>query len=229
MDGNRNRINDYLFKWIFGREENKDILLSLLNSILVPAGQGELSDISLIGRELDQEHNMGKLSRLDILGKGSDGSVINIEVQIINEKDIDKRTLYYWAKLYFMELRKWRALPVPAKNLLDKWFTYLSNRSPLEVEAIAMSEPAIRKALTLEEIFFKQDEERHCYELREKGLLDYASDIGNAREEGREERNREIALPRGGSRTVHQGLSRRCYWCCKALFPKINTSQGTLV
>ena len=242
MDWNLNRINDYLFKWVFGREENKEILLSFLNSVLSPEGQGELIDIALAERELDPEHITDKLSRIDILGKANDGSIINIEVQIANQYDIDKRTLYYWAKLYqgqlqrgqkykelsrtitvnvmnfsflpdsgkyhsmfslyeaqtgyrlnqdleihFLELSKWKALSVPPKTRLDKWLMYLSNADPKELEEIAMSEPAIRKALTAEEIFLKQDKERYLYEMREKALLDQVSAMEGAREEGRAE------------------------------------------
>ena len=50
-----------------------------------------------------------------------------------------------------------------------------------------MSEPAIRKALTAEEIFLKQDKERYLYEMREKALLDQVSAMEGAREEGRAE------------------------------------------
>ncbi|EHL06184.1 hypothetical protein HMPREF0322_03272 [Desulfitobacterium hafniense DP7] len=52
------------------------------------------------------------------------------------------------------------------------------------MEEIAMSEPAIRKALTAEEIFLKQDKERYLYEMREKALLDHVSAIEGAKEEG---------------------------------------------
>lgn len=41
-----------------------------------------MADITLAERELDPEHIADKMSRLDILGKGNDGSIINIEVQI---------------------------------------------------------------------------------------------------------------------------------------------------
>ena len=56
-----------------------------------------------------------------------------------------------------------------------------------------MSTPAIKKALTIEEIFAQSDRERRLYELREKGLHDLATIRATGREEGREERNREIA------------------------------------
>ncbi len=57
-----------------------------------------------------------------------------------------------------------------------------------------MSEPAIRKALTAEEIFLKQDKERYLYEMREKALLDQVSAMEGAREEGRAEGKVEIVL-----------------------------------
>ena len=205
-----NRLNDYFFKWLFGKEERKDVLLSFLNAVLSLDEQGELVDIAVAERELDPEGLNDKQSRLDIVGKASDGSIINIEVQIANQYDMDKRTLFYWARLYqgqlqkgqsykklcrtvtinvldyqflpdqekyhsqyslyekstyhrlnrdleihFLELPKWRAYPRKDKNRLDKWATYLSNSNEEELEEIAMSEPAIRKALTAEEIFLK--------------------------------------------------------------------------
>ena len=220
-----NRLNDYFFKWLFGREERKDILLSFLNAVLSLEEQAELIDITVAERELDPEGLHDKQARLDIVGKASDGSLINIEVQIANQYDMDKRTLFYWARLYqgqlqqgqsyknlcrtvtinvldyqflpqkeayhtmyslyeqsthhrlnrdleihFLELPKWRAYPRKDKNRLDKWITYLSNGSEQELEEIAMSEPAIKKALTAEEIFLKQDKERYLYEMREKAL-----------------------------------------------------------
>ncbi len=91
MQWNINRINDYLFKWVFGREENKDILLSFVNSVLSGEdndGQDELVDIMLADRELDPEHITDQSARLDILGKANDGSILNIEVQIADLHNI---------------------------------------------------------------------------------------------------------------------------------------------
>ena len=45
-------------------------------------------------------------------------------------------------------------------------------------------EPVIRKALTAEEIFLKQDKERYLYEMREKALWDELSQLEGAREDG---------------------------------------------
>ena len=41
-----NRLNDYFFKWLFGKEERKDVLLSFVNAVLSLDEQAELVDIA---------------------------------------------------------------------------------------------------------------------------------------------------------------------------------------
>ena len=102
---NYNPLNDYLFKFVFGREERKRITLSFLNAILEREGTDELTDITFIDRASDPQFEEEKLSQLDIYGITSDSSQINIEVQLINRHNMQKRTLYYWARMY-QTLRK---------------------------------------------------------------------------------------------------------------------------
>ena len=102
---NYNPMNDYLFKFVFGREERKRITLSFLNAVLGREGEDELTDIAFADREFDPRFSEEKLSRLDIYGVVSDGSKINIEVQLVNYQNMEKRTLYYWAQMY-QSLRK---------------------------------------------------------------------------------------------------------------------------
>ena len=102
---NYNPMNDYLFKFVFGREERKRITLSFLNAVLGREGEDELTDIAFADREFDPRFSEEKLSRLDIYGVVSDGSKINIEVQLVNYQNMEKRTLYYWSQMY-QSLRK---------------------------------------------------------------------------------------------------------------------------
>ena len=95
-----NPLNDYLFKFVFGKEERKRITLSFLNAILERESVDELTDITFIDRALDPTFEEDKLSQLDIYGITSDGSQINIEVQVMNRHNMQKRTLYYWARMY---------------------------------------------------------------------------------------------------------------------------------
>jgi predicted transposase/invertase (TIGR01784 family) len=94
---------DIAFKKIFGVEENKDLLISLINSIVSPADQVE--DITLLNPYNPQNFSTDKLSILDIKARGTTGKLFNIEIQVTDEADYDKRALYYWAKLYTEQLK----------------------------------------------------------------------------------------------------------------------------
>ena len=94
---------DVAFKKIFGVEENKDLLISLINSIV--GKEDQVLDIILLNPYNPQNFRQDKLSILDIKAKGIDGKRFNIEIQISDEADYDKRALYYWAKLYTEQLK----------------------------------------------------------------------------------------------------------------------------
>jgi predicted transposase/invertase (TIGR01784 family) len=94
---------DLAFKKIFGVEENKDLLISLINSIV---GQDDqVSDITLLNPYNPKNFRQDKLSILDVKATNQDGKRFNIEIQISDEADYDKRALYYWAKLYTEQLK----------------------------------------------------------------------------------------------------------------------------
>ena len=93
---------DIAFKKIFGVEENKDLLISLINSIV--SSEDQVSDVILLNPYNAKKFSRDKLSILDIKAQGIDGKRFNIEIQISDEADYDKRALYYWAKLYTEQL-----------------------------------------------------------------------------------------------------------------------------
>lgn len=53
-----------------------------------------------MSQELSGEHQEDKQARLDILVKTQENIAINIEIQLSNQHDMIKRTLYYWSKIY---------------------------------------------------------------------------------------------------------------------------------
>jgi predicted transposase/invertase (TIGR01784 family) len=233
-----NRINDYAFKRILGSEEGKEALLGFLNAVLkFPPGK-ELISIELIDRELDPEYLLDRGARLDILARAADGTLINIEVQVVNKYNIDQRILYYWGRVYcgqltsgdvfnklkktisivllafnwfkdvryyrsfhlkddetgdiftdllevhILEINKVKVINRKPKDNLEAWMVYFSNLEGKEMEEIAMENAAIRKALTIEEMFWQSEKERRFYELREKAILEERSAIVEARAEG---------------------------------------------
>ena len=69
------------------------------------------------------DSDSGKLTRLDVVCDLDDCETVNVEVQVVNYKDMDHRTLYYWAQLFLKALRKagrYRNLkPVITINILS--------------------------------------------------------------------------------------------------------------
>ena len=101
------RVNpkiDIAFKKIFGVEENKDLLISLINSIV--SKEDQVNEITLLNPYNIQSFKNDKLSILDVKAKNKEGKRYNIEIQIADEADYDKRALYYWAKLYTEQLKE---------------------------------------------------------------------------------------------------------------------------
>lgn len=103
MSENINPRVDIAFKKIFGVEENKDLLISLINSIV--SQEDQIVKVTLLNPYNQKSFKQDKLSVLDIKAEGEEGKLYNIEIQISDEADYDKRALYYWAKLYTEQLK----------------------------------------------------------------------------------------------------------------------------
>ena len=69
---------DLAFKKIFGVEENKDLLISLINSIV--STEDQVKEVTLLNPYNPKNFRQDKLSILDIKTKGIDGKRFNIEI-----------------------------------------------------------------------------------------------------------------------------------------------------
>jgi predicted transposase/invertase (TIGR01784 family) len=118
---------DVIFKRVFGTEKNKACLISLLNAIL----DLEIEDLTLENTDLPKDLELEKSVRLDVLARLNTGARVDIEIQVANEGDTEKRSLFYWAKLYASQQllgKPYSALvPVYAVFILD--FLWLKNNS----------------------------------------------------------------------------------------------------
>lgn len=54
----------------------------------------------------DKDSPQDKQSIFDIWAKTAEGKLINVEMQLFNKYDIEKRTLYYWSKRYSSQLQE---------------------------------------------------------------------------------------------------------------------------
>lgn len=95
---------DFIFKKIFGSEENKSILISFLNATL--KSEDEIKSVTLDNTDMEKSFLEDKFSRLDIKATTNKNERINIEIQLRNEKNMIKRTLYYWSKMYEEQLKE---------------------------------------------------------------------------------------------------------------------------
>ena len=93
---------DYVFKKIFGREETKSITKELVGSIL----NEEIKEIDLEQNPiLEKDIKDEKIGILDIRAKLNNNTNCNIEIQVVDQKNIEKRALYYWSKMYTQGIR----------------------------------------------------------------------------------------------------------------------------
>jgi len=121
------RINprvDFAFKKLFGSEENKDLLMSLINAIV--SDEDQVVDGKLKNPYNLADYQAGKISILDIKAVDARGRWFNIEMQVNQDLDFDKRAIYYWSKLVteqlsegmmFRELRKTVSINILGFNL----------------------------------------------------------------------------------------------------------------
>jgi len=93
---------DFAFKKLFGSEENKDLLISLINAIIDKPDK--VIDIELKNPYNLAEFYKDKASILDIKAHDAAGTWFNIEMQIGEDRNFDKRSIYYWAKLITEQL-----------------------------------------------------------------------------------------------------------------------------
>ena len=105
----KNRLNDRFFKALFGVEGHEKYLISLLNSLFASYDKGRsivINKLTFLNREVDSVKDDGKACRMDILAQIDDGSIIDVEVQLLNINDeMTKRSLYYFGKLYTERLK----------------------------------------------------------------------------------------------------------------------------
>ncbi|MEG4800127.1 Rpn family recombination-promoting nuclease/putative transposase, partial [Microcoleus sp. ARI1-B5] len=99
-----NPKTDYAFKKIFGSSESKEILISFLNA-LVYEGNPTIEDLEIINPNLPPKVEGLKDTYLDVKAKLIDGTLVIIEMQVLNVQSFGKRVLYNAAKTYASQLR----------------------------------------------------------------------------------------------------------------------------
>lgn len=214
--------NDYLFKRMFGEEESKPVLIGLLNGILDRADERRIEDLTVLGsKRLTRRLIDDKEGVLDIHCKTGDREQFNIEMQVCQYPDMEKRSMFYVAKLFVDSIKRGQKFNDLKKtigiNLLDYSMLPLSgfhhtfhlyedrNRQymltdPWKQELTEM-DPLIGEAEERLTELSLDEETRLFYEAREKGILTTRSMLHAAREEGKADGLAQAAL-----NLLHEGV-----------------------
>nr|WP_269205798.1 Rpn family recombination-promoting nuclease/putative transposase [Clostridium botulinum] len=100
-------LNDFIFKKLFGENEVKDNLIAFLNAVLDRKDRDRLVTLEIVdNKELTRDLINDKTAILDVRAKTENGTQIDIEVQLTNQHNMDKRTLFYWGKLFNEKISK---------------------------------------------------------------------------------------------------------------------------
>lgn len=95
--------DDLVFKAFFAKKGNEKYLKSFLEAVL---------NIKIQNMEVEQESDLYKLTidqkpgRLDVQATIDDGKIIDIEMQVKDEKNIEQRTLYYGSRIISGQLER---------------------------------------------------------------------------------------------------------------------------
>lgn len=114
------KLNDGLFKYIFGRAQCKNILKAFLNSVF--DGTRQIEDLTYNDRERSPAQGQ-KGSRFDVIAVGQDGKTFHVEVQTNFEKFFFERCVHYASSSYVEQLASGRTYntlnPVFLVGLMD--------------------------------------------------------------------------------------------------------------
>ncbi len=117
-----NPKTDFAFKKIFASQGSEPILISFLNA-LIYEGESVISSLEILNPDLNSAVKGRKETYLDIKAKLKDGSLVLIEMQMVNVKAFGKRIVYNAAKSYTLQLARgksyWTLKPVISLTLTD--------------------------------------------------------------------------------------------------------------
>ena len=127
-----NALNDALFKFVFGKAERKAILIDFLNTFLCKELEHPIKDVRYSPTEKSPKHFNAKASRFDLACELDSGAKAQIEVQLIDQKNMERRSLCYWSQSYLDNFEHGQGyqklVPVYMLNILN--FELLDNPNP---------------------------------------------------------------------------------------------------
>ena len=93
---------DYAFKRVFGKNGNESILKDLLESIL----NIEIKSITIQNPEIPKNMKEGNVGVLDVRAELNGDEITEVEMQVQDQHNIDKRSPTYLTKIYSDQLKE---------------------------------------------------------------------------------------------------------------------------
>ena len=102
-------LNNFLFYKVFGEKGDEVQLLGFINAVLGKTREDKFTSVEILENKSFMADIMGgKSCVLDVRAKLESGAMVNIEVQLRNQKNIDRRSLFYLSKEYARKLKSGR-------------------------------------------------------------------------------------------------------------------------
>ena len=95
---------DIVFKMLFGSQAGREALIDLLTAVLRPPRP--ITDVRVLNPEVGREQVGDKGIVLDLLVELSDGTRIDVEMQVARRAGLRRRAIYYWSRLYSGQLER---------------------------------------------------------------------------------------------------------------------------
>jgi len=96
---------DCVFKAILGSEENKNLLVHFLNSVLSSELKQPITSVSILNPYNDKEYLSDKLSIVDVKARDNSEQLYQIEIQLSYYPSLPARVIYTWADVYSQQLQ----------------------------------------------------------------------------------------------------------------------------
>jgi len=90
---------DFCFKQLFGNQKETRFLISFLNAALKLKDDQAIKSVMILNPNNDKESVEDKYSIMDVKALTNNEMMINVEIQLRNEYNIRKRTVYYLSRM----------------------------------------------------------------------------------------------------------------------------------
>ncbi|MBW5396894.1 Rpn family recombination-promoting nuclease/putative transposase [Brachyspira pilosicoli] len=118
-----NKKNDCFVRYLFSNLGNEKIVLNFINAVMDNLNFKTFETLEILNPFNLHKYLNSKESVVDIKCTADTGEVVIIEIQLQGNETFIKRTLFYWASNYSLNLNKGddynKLLPVISINILD--------------------------------------------------------------------------------------------------------------